>query len=319
MFAMPGLRAFSLAAARGRGGVSCDADGVFVGDVAPLVRKQSRYGAGAWSVRPIDEINDELTALYQLPIDVAGKANALALIAAALNRGDLAMAAIATVQMQFPDPPPLAKRDESDEELTRRAAELHQSGLLKFWDTCHFRGRWHGFGPVCDREHLVFAVFDTTPRSGATLLQNAFKQLAGNSESVGRTSFITRNTFDAEVVRPGVSTKGAFVGIAVAASGSIRNLRTDIVINHNATSVRSICVTDRVDDGDYAGHATLGYAEAIEQLGQTLKGKKRMAVRMDLANEFSAIAPMDSQLWSTIFAVVRGRLTSILREIARAF
>jgi hypothetical protein len=134
MFAMPGLRAFSLAAARGRGGVSCDADGVFVGDVAPLVRKQSPYSAGAWSVRPIDEINDELTALYQLPIDVAGKANALAFIATAVNRGDLAMAAIATVQIQFPDPPPLAKRDESDEELTRRAAELHQSGLLKFWD-----------------------------------------------------------------------------------------------------------------------------------------------------------------------------------------
>jgi SCP1.201-like deaminase len=133
MFAMPGLRAFSLAA-RGRGGVSCDADGVFVGDVPLLLHKQSPYRTSAWSVRPIEELNGELTALYRVPIDAARKANALALIATALNRGDLAMAAIATVQMQFPDPPALAKDVETDEELTRRAAELHRSGLLKFWD-----------------------------------------------------------------------------------------------------------------------------------------------------------------------------------------
>ncbi|MGA3309832.1 MAG: AHH domain-containing protein [Xanthobacteraceae bacterium] len=63
------------------------------------------------------------------------KAGALALIAIALNRGDLAMVAIATVQMQFPDPPPLAKAAESDDEIIRRAAELCRSGLLKAsWD-----------------------------------------------------------------------------------------------------------------------------------------------------------------------------------------
>ena len=45
------------------------------------------------------------------------------------------MAAIAAVQMQFPDPPPLAKGAESSAELRRRAAELHRSGLLKEdWD-----------------------------------------------------------------------------------------------------------------------------------------------------------------------------------------
>lgn len=68
MLAMPGVRAFSLAA-RGRG-VSCDGDGVFVSDVALLVRKQNPYSAGVWSVRPTEELNDGLTALYRLPIDV---------------------------------------------------------------------------------------------------------------------------------------------------------------------------------------------------------------------------------------------------------
>jgi hypothetical protein len=133
MFAMPGLRAFSLSAERTSNAVSCGARGVFVGDV-PLL--QAAGGAGAnrqWSVRPISELNEELSAQYGLPIDVVAKANALALIAAAFNRRDLAMAAIATVQMQFPDPP-LTKGRATEEEIGRRALDLHRSRLLKFWD-----------------------------------------------------------------------------------------------------------------------------------------------------------------------------------------
>jgi hypothetical protein len=135
MFAMSGLRAFSLAAEPAGGAVSCGVNGVFVGDV-PLLQAAGG-GAGAkrqWSVRPASELNEELSAQYGLPIDVAAKANALALIAAAFNRGDLAMAAIATVQMQFPDPPPLTKGRETEDEIARRALELHRSRLLKFWD-----------------------------------------------------------------------------------------------------------------------------------------------------------------------------------------
>jgi hypothetical protein len=106
---------------------------VFVGDV-PLLQAAGRAGVNRqWSARPISELNEELSAQYGLPIDVAAKASALALIAAAFNRGDLAMAAIATVQMQFPDPP-LTKGWETENEVTRRALELHRSRLLKFWD-----------------------------------------------------------------------------------------------------------------------------------------------------------------------------------------
>ena len=158
MLAMPGLRTFSLAAKRGSEGVSCDAHGIFVGGV-PLLHPPSaerRY----WTPRPAAEINEELEARYRLPIDIACKASALALIAAALNRGDLAMAAIAAVQMQFPDPPALAKRWEDREDIARRARELARSGLLKFWDPAkHPRAGlppnpgW--FAPVADKpEHL---------------------------------------------------------------------------------------------------------------------------------------------------------------------
>jgi hypothetical protein len=135
MLVLRGLRAFSLSATRDDGGISCDAQGAFVGDV-PLLKCAHVGGASSmWTVRPVAELNDELTARYRLPIDVAAKVGALSLIANALNRGDLAMAAIATVQMQFPDPPSLAKGVESADETMRRALELHRSRLLKAnWD-----------------------------------------------------------------------------------------------------------------------------------------------------------------------------------------
>jgi hypothetical protein len=132
MFAMPGLRVFSLAAGSDSGGISCDAHGVFV-DGVPLLRREC--GTGYWTVRLLAEINEELTTRYRLPVDVTAKVGALALIAKALNRDDLALAAIATVQMQFPDPPPLTKGAESADEIMRRALELHRSHLLKAeWD-----------------------------------------------------------------------------------------------------------------------------------------------------------------------------------------
>ncbi len=87
-----------------------------------------------WVVRSIIDLNNELSTCYRLPVDISTRAGALALIATALNRGDLAMAIIATVQMQLPDPPPLAKRDGSFDEIARRASELFRSDLLKEWD-----------------------------------------------------------------------------------------------------------------------------------------------------------------------------------------
>lgn len=147
MLAMPGMRGFAVSAAQSADGVSCNAQGVFVGPI-PLLETVD----GRWTPRRAAELNDELTACYRLPIDIAAKANALSLIAHALNRGDLAMAAIAAVQMQIPDrgdlamaaiaavqmqipdPPGLAKGQENSEDITRRARELARSGLVKVWE-----------------------------------------------------------------------------------------------------------------------------------------------------------------------------------------
>jgi hypothetical protein len=128
---LPGFRSFSLSPSRSSAGVSCDREGIFVGDVPLLTRS-----AGEWAVRPVPALNDELSACFQLPIDVTRKSGALTLIATALNREDLAMAAIATVQMQFPDPPSMEQDAETDARVIhRRAIELWRSGLLKAdWD-----------------------------------------------------------------------------------------------------------------------------------------------------------------------------------------
>ena len=173
MLAMPGLRAFALAAKRGYDGVSCDADGVFVGSV-PLLQPPS-VGSPYWTARPGADLNKELTARYRLPIDIASKAGALALIAAALNHGDLAMAAIAAVQMQLPDPPSLAKRTESLDEITHRARELTRSGLLKFWDPAlHPRAGvppnpgW--FAPADDDSERVEAIPTAAPNPSQVTL-----------------------------------------------------------------------------------------------------------------------------------------------------
>jgi hypothetical protein len=135
MLVLRGLRAFSLSASRDAERISCDGQGAFVGGVPLLKRVYVSGASSTWAVRPVAELNDELTARYRLPIDVAAKAGALALIANALNGGDLAMAAIATVQMQFPNPPSLAKGIESADDIMRRALELRRSRLLKAnWD-----------------------------------------------------------------------------------------------------------------------------------------------------------------------------------------
>lgn len=107
-------------------GVHCDENGCFVGGVALL----RRLAAGAnWTVRPFGELDDELSALYGWPVDAAVKQGGLAVVAGALQRGEMALAKIAALLLRFPDPPELAKgRGALD-----LAERLFESGLLK-WD-----------------------------------------------------------------------------------------------------------------------------------------------------------------------------------------
>jgi hypothetical protein len=131
MLHMPAMRMFILRPE----GVRCEADGLFVGAVPLLRRARDSHGREHWSPRPAAELDNELTARYGLPISVIAKASRLASVARALDRGDLALAGIGAVLLQFPDPPPLEKGAPAANDWTRLAAELACSGLLKGdWD-----------------------------------------------------------------------------------------------------------------------------------------------------------------------------------------
>ena len=116
------------------GAIFCGADGVLVGATPLLERRDSEGPERRWRVRPVADLNGELSAAYRLPIDLRSKAAGLAAAARALDRGDVALAQIAAVLLQLPDPPKIEK-DFSAEAAIALAAELNLSGLLKGdWD-----------------------------------------------------------------------------------------------------------------------------------------------------------------------------------------
>ncbi len=124
MGAIARLHFFRLADQR----VQCDENGCFVGSVALLCRSPI---SEIWSARPSEELDDDLSVLYGWPIDAAAKRRGLAIVADGLQRGEMALAKIATLLLRFPEPPALAK----DRGMPELAERLFESGLLKGgWD-----------------------------------------------------------------------------------------------------------------------------------------------------------------------------------------
>jgi hypothetical protein len=127
-------RRFALSDQHGHG-VSCDQAGVFVGAVPLLEPCRNCGGFQKWRPRPMDELNRDLSKRYGVPIEFDAKLEGLAAIARALDRGDFLHAHIATLHLQIPDPPPLAKAPPSVTELVALAKELRASNMLKKdWD-----------------------------------------------------------------------------------------------------------------------------------------------------------------------------------------
>lgn len=184
--------------------------------------------------------------------------------------------------------------------------------------TQHFRGRWHGFGTVQDHENLFYAIFESTETANGRLCADSFrnKNLIRSIESIGRSSFVTRAVFDDRISSP---TKGKATGISVTVGSSLRALKADIPPGDPAAAkVRSICVLDRVQGGDFEGHATLGYSELINgNLSDKQLGKVRATIRMDLANAFSEARSPAQHDWPRSMEVMMRRLRSIARVLLR--
>lgn len=125
-------------------GLSCDERGVFLGGIPLLERVPDRADEECLAPRPSDDLSREFGMLYGVPIDMAGKQGGLSTVANALNRGNLALAKIASVQMQLPDLPHFSVRHKNAAKL---AFLLRRGGLLKEeWDPAK-HPRWPAGSP----------------------------------------------------------------------------------------------------------------------------------------------------------------------------
>jgi hypothetical protein len=144
-------------------GVFCGEDGAFVAAIPMLARARSN-GKDEWRPRDCADLSREMSAQYGLPIDMASKSGGLAVIAKALNKGDLARAQIATLLLGLPDPPCLSKGAPSREAMIKLASDLRWSRLLKAdWDPDE-HPRWPAGAP--DSQGGKFAPKDDDTASG---------------------------------------------------------------------------------------------------------------------------------------------------------
>jgi hypothetical protein len=98
-------------------GLACNAAGVFLGpDVALLERRELPGGRPWFRPRPYHVIAAILRAAYGTDFDPERRQSGLAVVARALNGGNLALATIAAVQMRLPDldPDALARLARAD-------------------------------------------------------------------------------------------------------------------------------------------------------------------------------------------------------------
>jgi hypothetical protein len=181
--------------------------------------------------------------------------------------------------------------------------------------THHHLGKWHGFGRVANSERVIFAVFDDTKREGNGLSGNSFStNLNNRTQSLARSSFVPRRTFHQFIVGD-----RQLDGIAIAHVEDVRRLTADFETQNGRITVRALSVIDLVEAGDCDGHATMGFSSQTDVLGvgQKQLGKKRAAIKLDLADTFSRIIPEGDIGWSWRITMPLKRLISIGKVLVR--
>jgi hypothetical protein len=134
------------------------------------------------------------------------------------------------------------------------------------------------------------------------------------TQSLGRVRYVTRRAFDNQIVR-----NDSVIGIALAHVSAIRRLRADIATPNGVLEVKSVCVIDLVEPGDCEGHAAMGYSEAINGMSERQLGKKRKAIRMDLANTFAEMSSPGAHQWPSRLGIIPKRFVAIAREFVGLF
>jgi hypothetical protein len=104
-------------------------------------------GRSGWRVRPDREISSDLGKSYGIPVELASKMSGIAAVARALERGDLVHAQIATLLLEFPDPPNVIESRSELSDIVELAKALRASELLsREWDPAK-HPRWPAHSP----------------------------------------------------------------------------------------------------------------------------------------------------------------------------
>jgi len=141
------IREFRLSPPGSERGVSCDANGAFVG-TTPLLKRSNASGATRWEPRDIANLSKQLGSNFGMPVDMATKIGGLKAICNALNEGDVARAQIAAVLLGIPDSPPVDKGARSRDGMVKFIRDLDWSGIIKAdWDPDE-HPRWPAGAPA---------------------------------------------------------------------------------------------------------------------------------------------------------------------------
>jgi len=127
---LQGARWFRLATKPDGVRMRCGENGAFWGPVSLFTRTANSVGRQSWMPRAVSQLNQELTALSALPIDLTCKMNGLNAVARALNAGNIALAQVAMLNPHLSDLPDLRKAAASGR-LLEIARGFWESGVLK--------------------------------------------------------------------------------------------------------------------------------------------------------------------------------------------
>jgi hypothetical protein len=229
-------------------GVRCGADGAFVGDVALIERIGNE-----WAPRESEELSAALSKAYGLPVDVSPKQRAFLAIARALSECDVARAQLATLFAHFPDPPQLAKRTPSPNEIVKLALALDWAGLLKINPNHYPAGPKGGqFAPKdadADQNSESDSDLPDIPNNSTDIPKDGVKDLATRSESKAAMTAateaaeqavehqVTGTTARAAVEEAAASTEKAVIRVAArrafraAALDALKNVGEKLVLS----------------------------------------------------------------------------------------
>jgi len=214
------IREFHLSPPGKGRGVSCDADGAFIGAI-PVLNRLRKDGKDAWRPRDCGQLSEKISRHYGLPIDMSSKIGGLRAIANALNESDVPRAQIAAVLLGIPDPPQRSKQARPREQVIKLIRDLAWSGMLK-WDADE-HPRWPAGS--ADSKGGKFAPKGEGDDTASLALQSGAADRAGSYDSERDTT--DRNT-RAQLADVGMS-DAADDPMAEAARRAVAAARLDAV------------------------------------------------------------------------------------------